>query len=171
MINLYMHRYNFLFQISGGTFHLVLDFPCALFIAKHCYFAVTVSKEIQNYDQRKFYFFSEKKHFQIWYSRSSLKRKWQKYNFFSIHENCKKKKFAISRISNKKFLKIHYFANIKYKRNSPKYCEKNLCRNIFVKRKIFAKRNTIKKIFSKKKIVEKNFRKKMFEKTNSNKNF
>ena len=26
-----------------------------------------VSKEIQNYDQRKFYFFSEKKHFQIWY--------------------------------------------------------------------------------------------------------
>ena len=34
-----------------------------------------VSKEIQKYDQRKFYFFSEKKHFQIWYSRSSLKKK------------------------------------------------------------------------------------------------
>ena len=34
-----MHTNNFLFQISGGgTFHVVLDFPCALFIAKHCYF-------------------------------------------------------------------------------------------------------------------------------------
>ena len=29
---------------------------------------------IQNYDQRKFYFFSKKKYFQIWYSRSSLKK-------------------------------------------------------------------------------------------------
>ena len=29
-----------------------------------------VSKEIQKYDQRKFYFFSGKKNFQIWYSRS-----------------------------------------------------------------------------------------------------
>ena len=36
--------------------------------------------------------------------------------------------------------KIHYFANIKYKRNSRKYCEKNLRRNILVKRKIFAKK-------------------------------
>ena len=35
---------------------------------------LTVSKEIQKYDQEKFYFFSEKKHFQIWYSRSSLKK-------------------------------------------------------------------------------------------------
>ena len=25
-----------------------------------------VSKEIQKYDRKKFYFFSEKKHFQIW---------------------------------------------------------------------------------------------------------
>ena len=33
-----MHINHFLFQISGGTFHVVLDFPCALFIAKHCYF-------------------------------------------------------------------------------------------------------------------------------------
>ena len=37
-----------------------------------------VSKEIQKYDQRKFYFFSEKKHFQIWDSRSPLKKKLQK---------------------------------------------------------------------------------------------
>ena len=28
----------FLFQISSGTFHVVFEFPCALFIAKHCYF-------------------------------------------------------------------------------------------------------------------------------------
>ena len=67
-----MHTNNFLFQISGGTFHVVLDFPCALFIAKHCFFLI-VSKEIQKYDQRKIYFISEKKNFQIWYLRSSLK--------------------------------------------------------------------------------------------------
>ena len=96
-----------------------------------------VSKEIQKYDQRKFYFFSEKKHFQIWYSRSSHKKKIAK-------------KFAISKISNKKFQKIHYFANIKYKRNFRKYCEKNIRRNIFVKRKIFANTNSIKKIWRKK---------------------
>ena len=111
-----------------------------------------VSKEIQKYDQRKFYFFSEKKHFQIWYSSSSLKKKIAKitYNFFSVNQNCKTKKFAISKISNKKFRKIHYFANIKYKRNSWNYCEKNLCRNIFVKRKIFAKQNSMIKIFTEK---------------------
>ena len=60
-----MHTNNFLFQISGGTFHVVLDF-------------VFVSEEIQKYDQRKFYFFSEKTNFQIWYPRSSLKKKSQK---------------------------------------------------------------------------------------------
>ena len=32
-----MHTNSFLLQISGGTFHVVLDFPSALFIAKHCY--------------------------------------------------------------------------------------------------------------------------------------
>ena len=67
------------------------------------------------------------------------------YNFFSVHQNCKTKKLAISKISNKKFRKIHYFANMKYKKNWRKYCEKNLRRNIFVKRKIFAKKNSIKK--------------------------
>ena len=111
---------------------------------------LTVSKEIQKYDQRKFYFFSEKKIFLIWYSRSSLKKIAKKiYNFFSVHHNCKTIKFAISKISNKKFRKIHYFANIKYKRNSRKYCEKNLRRNICMKRKIFAKKNSIIKIFTK----------------------
>ena len=74
--------------------------------------------------------------------------------------NCKTKKIAISKISNKKFRKIHNFANIKYKRNSRKYCEKNRRRNIFVKRKIFAKKNWIKKIFTQKKLEEKDFRKK-----------
>ena len=107
------------------------------------------TSEIQKYDHRKFYFFSEKKHFQIWYSRSSLKKKFT--IFFPYTEICKTKKFAISKISNKKFRKIHYVANIKYERNSRKYCGKNLRRNIFVKRKIFAKKNSIKK-FSPKKI-------------------
>ena len=52
-----------------------------------------VSKEIQKYDQRKFFFFSEKKHFQIWYSRSSLKKKSQEIFtiFFSVNQNWKQK--------------------------------------------------------------------------------
>ena len=108
----------------------------------------------------------------MWYSRLSLKKIAKKiYNFFSVHQNRKTKKFAISEISNKKFRRIHYFANIKYKRNSRKYYEKNLRRNIFVKRKIFAKKNSIKKIFTKKKFVGKNFRKKNFSKNKFEKNF
>ena len=75
--------------------------------------------------------------------------------FFSVHQNCKTKKFAISKISNEEFRKIHYFANIKYKINSRKYWEKNLRINSFVKRQICAKKFD-KKIFTKKKFVEKN---------------
>ena len=93
-----------------------------------------VSKEIDNYDQRKFYFFSI---------------------FFSVHQNYKTKKFAISKISNKKFRNIHYFANIKYKRNSRKCCEKFFRRNSFVKRKIFAKKKFDNKNFDQKKIFVK----------------
>ena len=51
-------------------------------------------------------------------------------------------------MSNEKFRKIHYFANIKYKRNSQKYYEKK-----------FSPKNTIKNFSPKKKFVEKNFRK------------
>ena len=87
------------------------------------------------------------------------------YNFFSVHQNGKTKKIRNKQnFEKKKFLKIHYFANIKYKRNSRKYCEKNLRRNIFVKRKIFAKKNSIIKIFTKKEFVEKNFRKQICRK-------
>ena len=130
-----------------------------------------VSKKIQKYDHRKFYFFSEKQNFRIRYSRSSLKKKSQKKFtiFFSVHQNCTTKKIEISKISNKKFRKIHYFANIKYKRNLRKYCKKNLLRNIFVKREIFAKKNSM-KIFAEKKIGRKIFSyKKFFEKKNSKK--
>ena len=122
-----------------------------------------VNKEIQKDDQRKFYFFSEKKHFQIWYSRSSLEKKSQKKFtiFFSVHQNCKTKKFAISKISNKKFRKIDYFANIKYKRNSRKYC-KEIFPEIFLwKEKFSPKKNTTKKIFTKKKFFKKKIRKKL----------
>ena len=79
------------------------------------------------------------------------------YNFFSVHQNCKTKKFAISKILNTKFCKIHYFANIKYKRNSQKYCGKNL-------RNFCEKKN-----FRQKKLVEKNFRKKNVSKKNRKK--
>ena len=66
--------------------------------------------------------------------------------FFSVHQNCKTKKFAISKISNKKFRIIHYFTNVKYKRN------------IFVKRKIFAQKIRYKKFSAKK---QKHLRKKI----------
>ena len=95
--------------------------------------------------------FSENKHFQISNSRSSLKKKEKKITIvFSVNQNWKTKKFAISKISNKKFRKIHYFANIKYKRKSQKYCDKNFRRNIFVKRKVFAKKKSLINICRKK---------------------
>ena len=112
--------------------------------------AVRVSKEIQKYDQRKFYFFFRKETFSnlvfTFIAEKKIAKKF--YNFFSVHQNCETKKFALSNIWNKKFRKIHYSANIKDKRNYRKYCEKILCRNIFVKRKIFAKKNSITKIFT-----------------------
>ena len=78
-----MHTNNFLFQISDGTFHVLLDFPCALFIAKIVIFLI-VSKEIQKYDQRKFYFFSEKKFFHNMVFTFIAEKKIAKkiYNFF-----------------------------------------------------------------------------------------
>ena len=109
---------------------------------------------IQKYDQRKFYFFSEKKHFQFWYSRSSLKKKSQKK--FTIF-------FSYTKIAQRKNSQQAKF-RIK---NSAKYIisqtsnTKEIHENI-VKRKIFAKKNSIKKIFTKRKFVEKNFRKKNF---------
>ena len=74
----------------------------------------------------------------------------EKKNFFSVYQNCKTKNFAKRKVSNKKFRKIHYFATIEYKTNPRSYCAKNLRRNIFVKRKIFAKKNFSKKTFVKK---------------------
>ena len=119
-----------------------------------------VSKVIQKYDQRKFYFFSKEIFSNLVFTFVAEKKIAKKiYNFFSVHQNCKTKKFAISKISNKKFRKIHYFAKIKYKRNSRKYGEKNLRTNIFVKKKKnFAKKNSIIKIFTRKKFVEKNLK-------------
>ena len=102
-----------------------------------------VSKEIQKYDQKKFYFFSERKHFQIWYLRSTLKKNRKKNLQF----------FPYTKISNKKFRKIHYFANIKYKRNSRKYCEKKSFRQKKLDKKNFYQ----KKICRKKFVVKKNF--------------
>ena len=120
------------------------------------------SKEIQKYGQRKFYFFQKRNIFKfgIQVHRWKKNRK-KKLQFFSVHQNCKTKNFAISKISDKKFRKIHYFANIKYKRNSRKYCEKNRRKNIFVKRKIFAKKNWSKNIVTKKNLKKKIFVKKI----------
>ena len=119
---------------------------------------------------RFFYFFSEKKHFQILVFTFIAKKKSQKECtiFFSVYQNCKTKKIAISKISNKKFRKKTVFrknqiqkkfAKILWKKSSQKYfCEK---RNF--RRKKFNNKN----FHQKKKFVKKNFltvfRKKKFE--------
>ena len=110
-----MHTNSVLFQISGGT-------------------PVVRCKEIQKYDQRKFFFVFRKETSSHLVFTFIAEKKIAKriYNFFSVHQNCKAKKLAITKISNKKFRKIHCSANIKYKQNSRKYSEKNLHRNIFV---------------------------------------
>ena len=72
------------------------------------------------------------------------------YDFFSVDQNCKTKNFAIRRISNKKFRKIHYFANIIYKRNSRKYCEKKSSQKHFCEKKNFRQKKFDKKICRKK---------------------
>ena len=100
-----------------------------------------VSKEIQKYDQRKLDFFQKRNISKFGIHIPRCKKIANKiYNFFFRTLKLQTKKFAISKVSNKKFHKIHYFANIKYKRNSRKNSEKNLRRNIFVKRKILAKK-------------------------------
>ena len=101
-----------------------------------------VSKEIQKYDRQNFIFF-------------------QKRNIFKFGiQNCKTKKFAISKISNKKFRTIHYFTNIKYKRNSRKYVlSKKSLQKYFCEKKNFRQKKMDKKIF-----VKKICRKKTFEK-------
>ena len=88
----------------------------------------------------------------------------KKFTIFFRTPKLQQKKFAISKISKKKFCKINYFANIKYNRNSRKYCEKNLRRNIFVKKKNFRQKNSIKIFFTKNKFVEKKFSKKKIQK-------
>ena len=75
----------------------------------------------------------------------------EKFTIFFRTPKLQNKKFTMSKISNNKFRKIHYFANIKYRRN------------ILVKGKIFAKKNSIKKI-CKKKFSYKNFTKKKSKK-------
>ena len=119
-----------------------------------------VSKEIRKYDQRKFYFFCRKETFSYLVFTFIAKKKLQKKftMFFSVNQNCKTKKIAISKISNKKFRKHQIqktFAKILWKKSS---------QNIFVKRKIFAKKNLINKIFTKKNFRKKNFSKKEIRK-------
>ena len=57
-----MHTNNFLFQISGGTFRVVVIFLVRCSSRSIVIFLI-VSKEIQKYDQRKFYFFCRKETF------------------------------------------------------------------------------------------------------------
>ena len=165
-----MHANSFLLQLSGGIFHVVLDFPCALLIAKHCYFPNQWVKKSKSTIRENFTFFRKGTFSNLIFTFIAEKKIAKKiYNFFSVHQNCKTKKFAVSKISNKKFRKIHYFAKIKYKRNPRKYFEKNLRRNIFVKKKNFRRKKFDKKIFTKKNLQKQIFVKKKFSEKNPKK--
>ena len=117
----------------------------------HCSSRITiifliVSKEIQKYDQRKFYFFQKRNiskfgiHVHHWKKKIAKKT----YNFFSVQKNCKTKKFAISKISDEKIRKIHYFANIKYQ-------YRNICEKKNFRQKKFDKKNCHQKQICRKK--------------------
>ena len=126
-----MHTNNFLFQISGKypvLFTLFWSF-LARCSSRSIVIFLIVSKEIRKYDQRKFYFFQKRNIFKFGIDIHRWKKNRKKIAiFFSVHQNCKTKKFATSKILNRKFRKIHYFANIKYKRNS-----RNIVKKMFAK--------------------------------------
>ena len=87
-----------------------------------------VSKEIQKYDQKKFYFFSEKKPFQIWYSRSSLKKKLQKeFTIFSRTPKLQKKNSQWAKFRIKDFAKYIISTT-----SNTKEIDENIVKKIFV---------------------------------------
>ena len=159
-----MHRNSFLFQISGGTFHVVLNFPCALFIAKHCYCPKSEWINPKVRSEKILLFFRKETSSNLVFTFITEKKIATKiYNFFSVHQNCKTKKFAISKISNKKFREIHYFANTKYKRNSRKYCEKTSSQKYLCEKKKFRQKKFDKQNLHQKKFFEKKIRKKFLK--------
>ena len=116
---------------------------------------------IQKYDQRKFYFFSEKKHFQFWYSRSSLKKKSQKkftiffsYTKIAQRKNSQQAKFRIK--NSAKYI-------ISQKSNTKEIGEnivKKIFAEIFLWKEKFSPKQFDKNIFTKKKFIEKKCKKK-----------
>ena len=124
-----------------------------------------VSKEIRKYDQRKFYFFSEKKHFKIQYSRSSLKKN-RKNNlqfFFPYTKIAKQKNSQLTKFRIKNFAKyiISQTSNTKEIRenivtkSSQKY---------FSEKKTFRQKKFDKKNFHQKKnLQKKNIRNKLLK--------
>ena len=129
-----------------------------------------VSKEIQKYDQRKFYFFSEKKHFQIWYS--SLKKKLQKkFTICFPYIILKNKKIR----NNQNFEKKNFAKYIISQTSDTKEIRDNIVKKIFAEifvwKKNFRQKKFDKKNFHQKKICRKNFRKKNFSEKNIRKKF
>ena len=133
-----------------------------IFFEKNVSCKFYVSKEIQKYDQRKFYFFSWKKHFQIWYSR----HRWKKNRKKNLQFFFRTPKF-----------RIKYFAKyIILQTSNTKEILENIVKKMFAeiflwKKKFSPQKNSIKKFVTKKKFVEKNFRKKNFRKKKFKKNF
>ena len=87
-----MHTNNFLFQLSGGTFHVVLDFPCALFITKHCYFPDSELRNPKVRSEKILLFFRKEKFSNLVFTFIAEKKISKKiYNFFPYPKIAKQK--------------------------------------------------------------------------------
>ena len=77
-----MHTNNFLFQLSGGTFHVVLDFPCALFITKHCYFPDSELRNPKVRSEKILLFFRKEKFSNLVFTFIAEKKSQKKFTIF-----------------------------------------------------------------------------------------
>ena len=150
-----MHTNNFLFQISGGTFHVVLDFPCALFIAKHCYFPNSEQRNPKVRSEKMILSFRKEIFSNLVFT--FIAEKWiakKKSTIFFPYTKIAKQKnsqLAKFRIKNTLFRKHQLqkkFAKILWKKSSQQY---------FCEKKIFRQKTIDKKNFHQKKICRKKF--------------
>ena len=102
-----------------------------------------VSKEIEKYDQRKFYFFSEKTIFKFGIHVHRWKKKIAKkiYNFFSVHQNCKIKNSQKAKFRIKIFAKYNILQT-----SNAKEIRENIVKKIFAEIFLWKEKFSPKKI-------------------------
>ena len=154
-----MRTNSFLFQISGSTFHVVLDFHCALFIAKHCY-SPNSDKRIPKVRSEKILLFFRKETFSnLVFPFIAEKKIAKKFTiFFPYTKIAKQNNSQYAKFLIKNFAK-YIISQTSYKKEIHENIVKKIFAEIFLWKKKFAKKKSIKKIFTKKKICKKKFEK------------